>query len=250
MRARSYLTHILKNTLQDMGLPWPERAVVEAPRDPAHGDLASNVALLLGKETHRNPRDLAHALAQALRHTGTDIASTEVAGPGFINIRFSSAFWQVCILDIARQGARYGSSLAGQGKKTQVEYVSATPTGPLHIGHGRGAAVGDSLARILRFAGYDVQTEYYINDAGKQMCLLGLSIWLRAREHAGLPVAWPEEYYRGSYIADLAVDLLRRQPALLSLPENEAVSICRRYGTGEILGGIKADLEAFRVEHQ
>jgi len=120
----------------------------------------------------------------------------------------------------------------------------------LHIGHGRGAAVGDSLARILRFAGYDVQTEYYINDAGKQMRLLGLSIWLRAREHAGLPVEWPEEYYRGSYIADLAADLLRRRPELLSMPEDAGMDLCRRYGTDEILAGIKTDLETFRAEHQ
>jgi arginyl-tRNA synthetase len=110
--------------------------------------------------------------------------------------------------------------------------------------------MGDSLARILRFAGYDVQTEYYINDAGKQMRLLGLSILLRAREHAGLPVAWPEEYYRGSYVADLAAELLRRNPDLLSLPEDEAVRVCQGYGADEILGGIKADLQAFRVEHQ
>jgi arginyl-tRNA synthetase len=110
--------------------------------------------------------------------------------------------------------------------------------------------VGDSLARILRFAGYDVQTEYYINDAGKQMHLLGLSIWLRASECAGLPVEWPEEYYRGSYIADLAVDFMRQRPDLLSLPEDEGILLCRRYGTDEILRGIRADLREFRVEHQ
>jgi len=250
MRASSHLTQLLENIVQDMGLPWPERAVVEAPRDPAHGDLASNAAMLLGKEARSNPRELALRLAQALRDAGPDIVSAEVAGPGFLNIRFSPAFWQSRILDIARQGARYGASHVGRGKTTQVEYVSANPTGPLHIGHGRGAAVGDSLARILRFAGYDVHTEYYINDAGKQMRLLGLSIWLRARECAGLPVEWPEEYYRGAYIADLAADLLRRRPDLPSLPEDEGVDLCRRYGMDEILGGIKADLEAFRVEHQ
>jgi arginyl-tRNA synthetase len=250
MRASSHLTHLLQNIVRDMGLPWPERAMIEAPRDPAHGDLASNAALLLGKEAGNTPRELAQLMAQALRASGPDIAAAEVAGPGFLNIRFSPAFWQSCILDIARQGARYGASHVGQGKKTQVEYVSANPTGPLHIGHGRGAAVGDSLARVLRFAGYDVQTEYYINDAGKQMRLLGLSIWLRAREHAGLSVEWPEEYYRGAYIADLAVDLLHRRPDLLSLPEDEAIHVCRRYGTEEILDGIKTDLREFRVEHQ
>ena len=250
MRASLHLTHMLQALVRDMGLPWPERALVEAPRDPAHGDLASNAAMLLGKAARSNPRDLAQRLAQALLGAGPDIASAEVAGPGFLNVRFSPAFWQSRIADVARQGARYGASQVGQGKKTQVEYVSANPTGPLHVGHGRGAAVGDSLARILRFAGYDVQTEYYINDAGRQMRLLGLSIWLRAREHAGLPVEWPEDYYRGSYIADLAAQLVQRNPSLLSLPEDEAVLACQAYGTDEILSGIKADLQAFRVEHQ
>ena len=250
MRASSHLTHLLQNIIRDMGLPWPERAVVEAPRDPAHGDLASNAAMLLGKEAGSTPRELAQRMARMLRDSGPDIASAEVAGPGFLNIRFSPAFWQSCILDIARQGARYGASHVGQGKKTQVEYVSANPTGPLHIGHGRGAAVGDSLARILRFAGYDVQTEYYINDAGGQMRMLGLSIWLRAREHTGLPVEWPEEYYRGAYIADLAAELLHQRPDLLSLPKDEAINLCRCYGTDEILAGIRTDLQEFRVEHQ
>jgi len=250
MRASTHLTHILQHIVREMGLPWPDRAVVEAPKDPAHGDLASNAAMLLGKEARSNPRDVAQRMAQALCASGPDITSAEVAGPGFLNIRFSPAFWQARILDIARQGAQYGASQVGQGKKTQVEYVSANPTGPLHVGHGRGAAVGDSLARILRFAGYDVRTEYYINDAGRQMRLLGLSIWLRARERAGLPVEWPEDYYRGSYIVDLAVALVRQNPDLLSLPEDEAVRVCQAYGTDEILNGIKADLRDFRVEHQ
>jgi arginyl-tRNA synthetase len=250
MRASSHLTQLLQNIFQDMGLPWPERALVEAPKDPAHGDLASNAAMLLGKAARSNPRELAQRLAQALRAAGPDIVSAEVAGPGFLNVRFSPAFWQARILDVARQGARYGASDVGQGKKTLVEYVSANPTGPLHVGHGRGAAVGDSLVRILRFAGYDARTAYYINDAGKQMRLLGLSIWLRAREQAGLPVEWPEEYYRGSYIAGLAADLARQNPGLPSLPEDEAVSLCQAYGADAILAGIKADLQAFRVEHQ
>ena len=250
MSADAYLTQLLKNIVGDMGLPWPERAVVEAPRDPAHGDLASNAAMLLAREAGSSPREFGQVLARALQNSGADIASAEVAGPGFVNIRFSPAFWQSRILVIAEQGARYGASQAGLGKKIQVEYVSANPTGPLHIGHGRGAAVGDSLARILRFAGYDVRTEYYINDAGKQMRLLGLSILLRSRQLAGLPVEWPEEYYRGSYIADLAADLLRLRPDLLSLPEDDGIDLCRSYGADRILAGIKADLEAFRVEHQ
>ena len=138
----------------------------------------------------------------------------------------------------------------GRGRKIQVEYVSANPTGPLHIGHGRGAAVGDSLARVLRFAGYDVTTEYYINDAGRQMRLLGLSIWLRAKELAGLPVVWPDDYYRGSYIIAIAREMMDKDPSLTTLSDAEGQEKCFAYGMNSILAGIKKDLEDFRVEHQ
>ena len=249
MHAAAHLASILQKIVQDMNLPWPEKALLEAPRDPAHGDLASNLAMVLAKKASCPPRELAERLAKALESHSADIASVEIAGPGFINIRLSPLFWQRCVLDVEELGTRYGASLAGKGKKAQVEYVSANPTGPLHIGHGRGAAIGDSLARILRFAGYDVQTEYYINDAGKQMRLLGLSIWLRARERAGLPVEWPDEYYRGGYVGELASELIEKRPDLFELPEDEAVELCRIYGTEEILQGIKEDLLTFRVEH-
>ncbi len=254
MRALVHADRMLRSLAAEMNLPWPEKAVLEPPKDPAHGDLAANLALVAAKDAGCKPRELAERLAGRIRaaHAGpdADIASVEVAGPGFLNLRFSPLFHQRAVLEIEAKGARYGSSGVGNGKKTQVEYVSANPTGPLHVGHGRGAAVGDSLARILRFAGYDVRTEYYINDAGRQMNLLGLSVLLRAKEAAGLPVELPEDFYRGAYISDIARNLLAERPDLHALPEAEALDLCREYGMANILQGIKDDLAAFRVEHE
>ncbi len=144
----------------------------------------------------------------------------------------------------------YGSSSAGAGRRVLLEYVSANPTGPLHVGHGRGAAVGDSLARLLRKAGYAVDTEYYINDAGRQMRLLGLSVWLRVLELAGRSVDWPEDYYRGEYIIDIAREMLNADPRLPDLPDAEGQERCYQRAMNEILTGIRADLREFRVEHQ
>ena len=137
----------------------------------------------------------------------------------------------------------------GNGTKVQVEYVSANPTGPLHIGHGRGAALGDSLTRILEKAGYDVEAEYYINDAGRQMLILGGSILYRARQIAGQDVAEPEDFYKGDYIADIARDVMAAHPNLLDMPEDEATEICKVFGKDIILEGIKEDLAAFGVRH-
>jgi arginyl-tRNA synthetase len=137
----------------------------------------------------------------------------------------------------------------GNGTKVQVEYVSANPTGPLHIGHGRGAALGDSLTRILEKAGFDVEAEYYINDAGRQMLILGGSILYRARQLGGQSPAEPEDYYKGEYITEIAAELMKQRPDLLTLPEEEAVEVCKVYGKDDILEGIKADLAAFGVRH-
>ena len=250
MRATQELLKALQSIVAEMGLPWPEKAVIEPPRNVEHGDLAANVAMVLAKEARSNPRQLAEQIAQKLKQHSKEIAAVEVAGPGFLNVTFAPAFWQHTVLEVQAEGADYGRCTTGQGRKTQVEYVSANPTGPLHIGHGRGAATGDSLARLLRFAGYDVSTEYYINDAGRQMRLLGLSVWLRAQEVAGQAVDLPEDFYRGEYITDIARALLARQPDLLEKDDESAQDICYEYAMQSILDGIKADLAEFRVEHQ
>ncbi|MDL2313471.1 arginine--tRNA ligase [Desulfovibrio sp. OttesenSCG-928-C14] len=249
MRAKEKLLAQLREIVEDMGLAWPDKVAAEAPREQKFGDLAVNVAMTLAKQAGRNPRDLAQEISARLLEKDPDIISAQVAGPGFINLTYSQDFWRKTIGIIMKAGAAYGSSNRGAGKKAQVEFVSANPTGPLHIGHGRGAAIGDSTARIMRFAGYDVQTEYYINDAGKQMKLLGLSTWLRARELAGLKVDWPEDWYKGEYIIDIARELMKKEPDLLQKPEEEAREICFAYAMNSILDGIKADLRAFRVRH-
>ena len=250
MRAVEVLRSALMSMVEEMGLSWPVKAVIEPPRDARHGDLAVNVAMLLAKEAGKNPRELAQAFAAGLPERCADILKAEVAGPGFINVTFSPDFWRQTVLDIEAAGADYGRSPVGAGRRTLVEYVSANPTGPLHVGHGRGAAVGDSLARLLRRAGFAVDTEYYINDAGLQMRLLGLSVWLRVQELKGRPVEWPESYYRGEYIIDIAREMLAEDDGLADLPEAEGKERCYERAMRDILNGIKQDLADFRVEHQ
>ncbi|MDR1947334.1 MAG: arginine--tRNA ligase [Desulfovibrio sp.] len=251
MRASALLNALLGQCLADLGLQKPDKAVIEVPKDKKFGDLAANWALVLAKATGQSPRPLAEKLAAALRSSSEHIASVEVAGPGFLNVTFTLAFRQACIPLVESMGDGFGSSRVGRGTRVQVEFVSANPTGPLHIGHGRGAAVGDSLARVLRFAGFDVETEYYINDAGRQMRTLGLSILARAREIAGKNAAedFPEDCYRGGYIRDLAAQMLKSETDLLSLPEEEALDRCRAYGIKNILDGIRKDLEDFNAVH-
>ncbi|WP_297228113.1 arginine--tRNA ligase [uncultured Desulfovibrio sp.] len=250
MRAVEVLRSALMSMVEEMGLSWPVKAVIEPPRDARHGDLAVNVAMLLAKEAGKNPRELAQAFAAGLPERCADILKAEVAGPGFINVTFSPDFWRQTVADIEAAGADYGRSPVGAGRRTLVEYVSANPTGPLHVGHGRGAAVGDSLARLLRRAGFAVDTEYYINDAGLQMRLLGLSVWLRVQELKGRPVEWPESYYRGEYIIDIAREMLAEDDSLADLPEAEGKERCYERAMRDILNGIKQDLADFRVEHQ
>jgi arginyl-tRNA synthetase len=250
MRAVLQLQHSLRTILAAMDLPWPDKAAIEPPRDPAHGDLAANLAFALSRQANLSPRELAEKLAQSLRGHDASLEKVEAAGAGFLNVTFSPAFWQAVVPAVEEAGDRFGAGHAGAGRRIQVEYVSANPTGPLHIGHGRGAAVGDSLARILRFAGWDVSTEYYINDAGRQMRLLGVSVWLRLKEAAGLPVDWPDDFYRGAYIRDIALELLAVDPSLARLPDEQGEARCFAYGMNTILQGIKDDLAAFRVEHQ
>ena len=234
-----------------MGLDWPAKAVIEPPREAKFGDVAANLALVAAQAAGIKPRELAEKLKSAVLAKDPSLESVEVAGPGFLNFRFRKSFWQAALTEIHAQGEDWGRVRLGNGAKVQVEYVSANPTGPLHIGHGRGAAVGDSLARILRAAGYEVSTEYYINDAGRQMRLLGLSVWLRYRELCGESVEWPEDYYHGGYIVDLAKELLELKGRdLLELAHAKGVELCRVYGEDAILSGIKKDLSDFRVEHE
>jgi len=251
MRALNHLRGLLGSLLEKKGASWPEKATIEPPKEKKFGDMACNVAMLAASALGKKPRALAEELRSELLAADPGLAAAQVAGPGFLNITFAPGFWQETVAEVLREGERYGRFDLGKGERVQVEFVSANPTGPLHIGHGRGAAVGDSVARILRAMGYTVSTEYYINDAGRQMRLLGESVWVRVLELSGLPVAYPEDWYKGAYIADLARELLAREGAAFAkMTPDAGKEICYEYGMGTILAGIKKDLAEFRVEHE
>ena len=176
------------------------RVTVEPPRDPSHGDLATNAALLLAKPAGRKPRDLADSLAARLAAVA-EVREVSVAGPGFINLRLDDAVWYRCLAEVLHGGPDYGASRLGAGRKVNVEYVSTNPTGPLTVGHARGAVVGDALASLLTKAGYDVTREYYINDAGAQVDTLARSTMLRYREALGEAIGEiPSGFYPGDYL--------------------------------------------------
>ena len=179
------------------------------PRDAAHGDLASNAALVLAKAAKMKPRDIADKLAEKLE-ADPDIERVEVAGPGFLNMGFRPAFWQGVVAAILKEGAAYGRADLGCGEPVNVEYVSANPTGPMHVGHGRGAVFGDALANLLAFAGYDVTREYYVNDAGAQVDALARSAFLRYREALGEDIGEiPAGLYPGDYLKPVGKALAR-----------------------------------------
>jgi arginyl-tRNA synthetase len=251
MRTKNFIQNLLEQVIHKKGLDWPQKATIEPPRESKFGDMATNIAMVLAKQAGQKPRDLAEEFRSELLQLSTEIESIDVAGPGFLNFFFTPSFWQKIIPIIQNEKEAYGSSSLGQELKVQVEYVSANPTGPLHIGHGRGAAVGDSLARILRFTGHEVGTEYYLNDAGRQMNLLGQSIWTRYQQLCSRDVELPPDCYKGEYIRDIALQLKQEyQDSLLQEAEEKALSICRDFGLEKILEGIKTDLQNFRSEHQ
>ncbi len=221
---------------------------LEVPAQAAHGDFASNIAMTLAKLEKKAPRQVAEAIVAAFGDGGGLCSRVEVAGPGFINFSLTSSCWYEVLDEVFRLASAYGRSQLGAGKKVQIEFVSANPTGPLHIGHGRGAAVGDAVASVLAAAGYDVQREYYINDAGNQVALLGRSIWLRWREERGEQVAFPEDGYQGDYIREVARAIPPEQAAALAgMDEARAIAWCSDFGVERILGWIERDLQEFGV---
>ena len=251
MKSELIVEEIIKEFFRENDFPWPEKAVVEPPKDKKFGDVASNAALVGGKAAGMNPRELAQKIQNFCLERESRLQDVQIAGPGFLNFTFKNDFWKEVVPNVLLQGGDFGRSEYGRGKKVQVEYVSANPTGPLHIGHGRGAAIGDSLARIMRFAGFDVLTEYYLNDAGRQMRLLGESVLIRLEQQAGRDRELPEECYKGEYITDIARQILDENgPELLDRSREEVLEICRKKALDDILSGIKKDLSDFRVEHQ
>ncbi|MGD9331312.1 MAG: arginine--tRNA ligase [Desulfobacterales bacterium] len=221
---------------------------IEEPKNETHGDFSTNLAMVMAKTQKMPPRKIAEILKPYLERGADWILKTDIAGPGFINFFVAPGAWAPVLETIHAANDRYGSSNMGAGQAIQVEFVSSNPTGPLHVGHGRGAAVGDSVARILAFAGYEVQREYYINDSGRQIRTLGLSVLLRYRALLGETVDFPETCYQGGYIEDLARDVKAQHGnQLLAKDEDDAVTICARHAAGLIIEGIRQDLLDFGV---
>lgn len=226
------------------------RVTVEPPRDPAHGDIATNAAMVLAKPLGLKPRDLADRIAEALRDD-SDVDEVEVAGPGFINLRIAPAFWTAFATSVLKQPEAFGRSTMGAGHKVNVEYVSANPTGPMHVGHCRGAVVGDALAGLLAFAGFDVTKEYYINDAGGQIEVLARSAFLRYREALGETIEIPEGLYPGDYLVPVGEVLKANHgDALLSMPESEWMPVVKDLAIAMMMDMIRGDLEVLGVRHE
>jgi len=223
---------------------------IEQPKHSSQGDFSSNFAMVSAGMQKMAPRKIAQILVSAMDSmTEIDyVEKIEVAGPGFINFFLSSEAWHPVVDKVLEQDKNFGASDMGQGQKVQVEFVSANPTGPLHVGHGRGAAVGDSVGNILSFAGFDVQKEYYINDSGRQIRTLGTSVWLRLLEISGQKIEFPDDCYKGDYIKGLARILIEKEGDDFSRrDETAAIPVCAKFAAKEILGGIKSDLADFGV---
>jgi len=221
---------------------------VEPPRDAAHGDMATNAAMVLAKPAGQNPRAIAEELARRLA-TDPRIQTADVAGPGFINMRLSNALWQGVVGAALSEGNDFGRSTMGQGKRVNVEYVSANPTGPLHVGHTRGAVFGDALASLLAYAGYDVTREYYINDGGAQVDVLARSVYLRYLEARGQEVAFVDGTYPGDYLIPVGEALAEvHGDDLVGKPESEWLEEIRDFATDAMMHLIREDLASLGVE--
>jgi len=231
--------------------PPTDRVVVEPPRDTAKGDIATNAAMVLSKSAGMKPRDLAERLAGKLGELET-VEGVEVAGPGFINLRIAPAFWRDQMRDVLRRGTAYGDSMIGAGAKVNVEYVSANPTGPLHVAHARGAVIGDALAKLLAKAGFDVTTEYYINDAGAQVEALARSAHLRYREALGEDIGEiPEGLYPGDYMVPVGKALAEREgDKWLIAPEADWLDLFRDSAVEMMMDHVRGDLAALGIEQQ
>ena len=202
--VKTQLADLLRQALSSVAPAAADTPIhLERPRDPSHGDFATNLAMQLAKALKKNPREIAQQLVRELPPASL-VQAAEIAGAGFINFRLATSAKTAAVQAILAAGTAYGRSAQGGGRKIQVEFVSANPTGPLHVGHGRGAAYGASLSALLAFAGWDVTREYYVNDAGRQMDILGLSTWLRYLDLLGVAVPFPPNAYQGDYVRDMA----------------------------------------------
>jgi len=227
--------------------------VIEIPADPAHGDFSTNIAMQLAKGERKAPRAVAAIIMDHLEKTGQIFAKIDIAGPGFINFTLKPSFWQERLPEVVAEGDSYGKSKSGEGKKVQVEFVSANPTGPLHIGHGRGAAIGDTLCRILEAAGWDVTREFYYNDAGQQIANLALSVQARCHDIEPGDPTWPDDGYQGEYIRELSRAFLAGESVIAgdcsvtASADSANLEDIRKFSVAYLRREQDSDLKAFDV---
>ncbi len=250
MKAHEVIRAALADAAARLGVSLSPSAVeLERPRDPAHGDVATNLALTLAKSLRQKPRTVAERLLATLQLPQGLVRKIEIAGPGFINFFLAEAQLASVLQTVLAAGDRYGRSDVGQGRSVNVEFVSANPTGPLHVGHGRGAALGDGIAALLEWTGHAVTREFYVNDAGTQIDKLARSLWARVQQAVGRPAAIPEGGYHGEYLVELAATILAREGRRFAdLPENEGVHRCREVGVESQRAEQDADLREFGVK--
>ena len=233
-----------RGLLTSESFPTP---VVDFPKREEWGDLSSNVAMSLAKKERKSPKDVADLIVAQLKSSSKIFEQIDIAPPGFLNFTIHRDCWNSVLSEIEEQGSHYGNSTVGQGQRVLLEFVSANPTGPLHMGHGRGAALGEALARLLRFAGYSVEREYYINDAGRQMKLLEASVYARYQELAGQKIEFPEDGYHGEYIIELAKNIRDHANSnSLDLSSEEVQALAYQ----KILEAIKRDLAQFGINFE
>jgi len=255
IHVKTTLTEILTDTLdqarQDGSLSLDQLPVIQldVPKDSRFGDIATNLAMVLAGPLKQSPRKIASILVEHIPKSNGLIDRCEIAGPGFINFFLKDDYWRKTLQEIQERGEDYGRSARGEGASVLLEFVSANPTGPLHIGHGRGAVVGDALARILDAAGYKVTREFYINDAGRQLRVLGRSVWLRYRRLFDPAVPFPDEdVYPGDYVIGIAERIRENEgDRCLSQPEEEVIRRFADLAAKEILEGINGDLQKIGV---
>ena len=249
MNAHDVLPQALAEAALRIGAPAGDRAPdLVATRDPAHGDLATNLALVLAKSLNQKPRAVAEALVKALQLPQGLVERIEIAGPGFINFFLKREQRAAVLQVVLAAGTKYGRSAVGRGRKVNVEFVSANPTGPLHVGHGRGAALGDGIAALLEWTGHAVTREFYVNDAGAQIDKLARSLWARVQQAVGRAGEIPEGGYHGEYLAELAQAILTRDGrAFAALPTEEGVRRCRAIGVASQRAEQDRDLAEFGV---
>ena len=248
MRPQDILGPALLRAAAAIGAPTDVPYVLGPTRDPAHGDFAANLALLLAKPLGRKPREVAEALVAKLELPQDFVAKIEIAGPGFINFYLRGAQLAQVVHEVLRRGREYGRGTAGAGRKVNVEFVSANPTGPLHVGHGRGAALGDGIATLLDWNGWDVTREFYVNDAGTQIDKLAQSLWARIQQQVGRHAGIPEGGYQGQYLVELAEAVLAREGrAFADVPEAEGLRRCRAIGVLSQRAEQDEDLREFGV---